>query len=46
LGSLDGSVWRHDETTHVTEADEKSAGPAGFILVDPYGNPVLVDPHV
>lgn len=29
-----------------TEADEKSTGPASFIVVDPDGNPVLFDQHV
>ncbi len=29
-----------------TEADERSTGPAWFLLVDPDGNPVLVDQHV
>lgn len=29
-----------------TEADENSAGPASFMLIDPDGNPVLVDQHV
>jgi catechol 2,3-dioxygenase-like lactoylglutathione lyase family enzyme len=28
------------------EADEGSAGPASFIVLDPDGNPVLVDQHV
>ena len=28
------------------EADEKSDGPAFFALVDPDGNPILVDQHV
>ena len=28
------------------EADEKGSGPASFVLVDPDGNPVLVDQHV
>ena len=28
------------------EADEASQGPASFMLVDPDGNPVLVDQHV
>ena len=28
------------------EADEQSSGPASFIVVDPDGNPVLVDQHV
>lgn len=28
------------------EADETSSGPASFVLVDPDGNPVLVDQHV
>jgi lactoylglutathione lyase len=29
-----------------TEADETSTGPASFIIVDPDGNPILVDQHV
>ena len=30
----------------VSEADEKTKGPASFIAVDPDGNPVLVDQHI
>jgi catechol 2,3-dioxygenase-like lactoylglutathione lyase family enzyme len=30
----------------VSEADESSNGPASFIVVDPDGNPILVDQHV
>lgn len=30
----------------VTAADESSTGPASFMVVDPDGNPVLVDQHV
>jgi lactoylglutathione lyase len=30
----------------VTEADEKTTGPASFMAIDPDGNPVLVDQHV
>jgi lactoylglutathione lyase len=30
----------------VSEADESSAGPASFIILDPDGNPILVDQHV
>jgi lactoylglutathione lyase len=30
----------------MSEADEKTTGPASFIAVDPDGNPVLVDQHV
>jgi catechol 2,3-dioxygenase-like lactoylglutathione lyase family enzyme len=29
-----------------TEADESTTGPASFIVVDPDGNPILVDQHV
>jgi len=29
-----------------TEADEGTDGPASFMLVDPDGNPILVDQHV
>ena len=28
-----------------TEADETSTGPASFMVVDPDGNPILVDQH-
>lgn len=28
------------------EADERSTGPASFVVVDPDGNPILVDQHV
>ena len=30
----------------MTEADETTTGPASFMLVDPDGNPILVDQHV
>ncbi|MEM8486560.1 MAG: VOC family protein [Bacteroidota bacterium] len=30
----------------VTEADETTTGPASFTVVDPDGNPILVDQHV
>ncbi|WP_104139071.1 VOC family protein [Arthrobacter sp. ZGTC131] len=33
-------------TQFVSEADEETTGPASFIVVDPDGNPVLVDQHV
>ncbi len=29
-----------------TEADENSTGPSSFVIVDPDGNPILVDQHV
>ena len=29
-----------------TEADESTTGPASFTVVDPDGNPILVDQHV
>jgi catechol 2,3-dioxygenase-like lactoylglutathione lyase family enzyme len=32
--------------TPATEADESGAGPASFVVVDPDGNPILVDQHV
>jgi lactoylglutathione lyase len=28
------------------EADESSTGPASFIVIDPDGNPILIDQHV
>ena len=30
----------------MSEADEASSGPASLVLVDPDGNPILVDQHV
>jgi hypothetical protein len=32
--------------TPVTEADESGEGPASFMVIDPDGNPVLIDQHV
>jgi len=32
--------------TMITEADETTTGPASFLIVDPDGNPILVDQHV
>jgi catechol 2,3-dioxygenase-like lactoylglutathione lyase family enzyme len=32
--------------TPTTEADENSTGPASFMVVDPDGNPILIDQHV
>jgi catechol 2,3-dioxygenase-like lactoylglutathione lyase family enzyme len=30
----------------VSEADESTTGPASFVILDPDGNPILVDQHV
>lgn len=30
----------------LTEADASTKGPASFMVVDPDGNPILVDQHV
>ena len=30
----------------LSEADEKGSGPANFMVLDPDGNPVLIDQHV
>ena len=35
-----------DGVQFATEADESSSGPASFVIVDPDGNPILVDQHV
>lgn len=34
-----------DGITFVSEADETTTGPASFVIMDPDGNPVLVDQH-
>jgi len=37
---------REKGMTFAQEADESTTGPASFVLVDPDGNPVLIDQHV
>jgi catechol 2,3-dioxygenase-like lactoylglutathione lyase family enzyme len=32
--------------TIVSEADESTTGPASFMVIDPDGNPILIDQHV
>lgn len=32
--------------TMQTEADETTSGPASFVIIDPDGNPILIDQHV
>lgn len=32
--------------TPVTAADESTTGPASLVLIDPDGNPILIDQHV
>lgn len=32
--------------TMQSEADESTSGPASFVIVDPDGNPILIDQHV
>ena len=36
---------RAEGVSFMTEADESTTGPASFVIVDPDGNPVLVDQH-
>jgi hypothetical protein len=44
-------ILKERGTTHgpgmtlVSEVDENTAGPGSFIVVDPDGNPILVDQH-
>ena len=40
------SRLKSEDVQFMIEADESTSGPASFILVDPDGNPVLVDQHV
>jgi catechol 2,3-dioxygenase-like lactoylglutathione lyase family enzyme len=37
---------RSQGVAFTSEADETTPGPASFVVVDPDGNPVLVDQHV
>lgn len=40
------SVFKAKGMTLVSEADESSKGPASLSLLDPDGNPILIDQHV
>ena len=35
-----------DGVTFLSEADEKTSGPASCVVIDPDGNPILIDQHV
>jgi hypothetical protein len=35
-----------DGVVLATRAEEGTSGPASFVVVDPDGNPILVDQHV
>lgn len=37
---------KSDGLTPVVEADESTTGPASLMLIDPDGNPILIDQHV
>lgn len=37
---------RSEGLAFTTDADDEGTGPASFMLVDPDGNPILVDQHV
>lgn len=38
--------FKAQDVEFATEADESTAGPASFMVIDPDGNPVLFDQHV
>ena len=38
--------WKAQGVEIVSEADESTTGPASFMVMDPDGNPILVDQHV
>lgn len=37
---------KEQDVAFASEADEESSGPASFMIIDPDGNPILVDQHV
>ena len=45
IRALQGSL-KEQGVELTTEADPDSSGPASFLLIDPDGNPILVDQHV
>ena len=42
----DASTLRDFDVTLATEADESTSGPASVMVLDPDGNPILIDQHV
>ncbi len=40
------SQLKNKGVTLETEADENTSGPASFVVIDPDGNPILIDQHV
>ena len=43
---LQESIGPRDGVEIHTEADEKTSGPASLVVIDPDGNPILIDQHV
>jgi catechol 2,3-dioxygenase-like lactoylglutathione lyase family enzyme len=39
-------ILRERGVEFLSEADESTTGPASFVVVDPDGNPILVDQHI
>ena len=39
-------LLKEQDVEFVSEADEDTTGPAHFIVIDPDGNPILIDQHV
>ncbi len=39
-------LLKADGVTIASEADESTQGPASCIVIDPDGNPILIDQHV
>jgi hypothetical protein len=37
---------KEQDVEFMTQADETTTGPAHFIIIDPDGNPILVDQHI
>jgi hypothetical protein len=46
MSSIYWNAWQSLGLEVTNAADESSKGPASFMLLDPDGNPVLVDQHV
>jgi len=43
------TIQQHLKSQGITieqEADEHGSGPASFVVIDPDGNPILIDQHV
>jgi hypothetical protein len=37
--------WKEKGVEFIDEVDENTSGPGSFIIIDPDGNPIMIDQH-